>query len=153
MRNGRSTVKDFRLFDENARSWREFAKCRFAHFPSFFSVHVDTYAICTLCLQNGALYELMEPYMYFSIESLSGMQQPTYCKSLEGLFTVCFPHSTPSCHGYAYIGPNLFEYYLSETLCQVSNVLYLNLQLRTYHVRMFLNCWLLQSRRACYNLI
>ena len=29
----------------HARSWREFAKCRFAHFPSFFSVHVDTYAI------------------------------------------------------------------------------------------------------------
>ena len=27
----------------HARSWREFAKCRFAHFPSFFSVHVDTY--------------------------------------------------------------------------------------------------------------
>ena len=24
---------------------REFAKCRFTHFPSFFSVHVDTYAI------------------------------------------------------------------------------------------------------------
>ena len=29
----------------HARRWREFAKCRFAHFPSFFSVHVDTYAI------------------------------------------------------------------------------------------------------------
>ena len=28
----------------HARSWRKFAKCRFAHFPSFFSVHVDTYA-------------------------------------------------------------------------------------------------------------
>ena len=27
-----------------ARSWREFAKCCFAHFPSFFSVHVDIYA-------------------------------------------------------------------------------------------------------------
>ena len=27
----------------HARSWHEFAKCRFAHFPSFFSVHVDTY--------------------------------------------------------------------------------------------------------------
>ena len=27
----------------HARSWREFAKCCFAHFPSFFSVHVDTY--------------------------------------------------------------------------------------------------------------
>ena len=24
--------------------WREFAICRFMHFPSFFSVHVDTYA-------------------------------------------------------------------------------------------------------------
>ena len=30
----------------HARSWRELAKCRFAHFPSFFSVHVDTYAGC-----------------------------------------------------------------------------------------------------------
>ena len=30
----------------HARSWREFAKCRFAHFPSFFSIHVDTYGTC-----------------------------------------------------------------------------------------------------------
>ena len=29
----------------HARSWRKFAKCRLAHFPSFFSVHVDTYDI------------------------------------------------------------------------------------------------------------
>ena len=29
----------------HARSWREFAKCHFAHFPSFFSVHVDTYVM------------------------------------------------------------------------------------------------------------
>ena len=29
----------------HARSWCDFAKCRFAHFPSFFSVHVDTYAL------------------------------------------------------------------------------------------------------------
>ena len=28
--------------------WREFAKCRFTHFPSFFSVHVDTYGIVIL---------------------------------------------------------------------------------------------------------
>ena len=27
----------------HARSGREFAKCRFAHFPSFVSVHFDTY--------------------------------------------------------------------------------------------------------------
>ena len=27
--------------------WREFAKCRFTHFPSFFSVHVDTYVCGT----------------------------------------------------------------------------------------------------------
>ena len=33
----------------HARSWREFAKCRFAHFPSFFSVHVDTYVIFSTC--------------------------------------------------------------------------------------------------------
>ena len=31
----------------HARSWREFAKCCFAHFPSFFSVHVDTYVMPT----------------------------------------------------------------------------------------------------------
>ena len=29
----------------HAQSWREFAKFCFAHFPSFFSVHVDTYGI------------------------------------------------------------------------------------------------------------
>ena len=28
-----------------ARSWREFAKSRFTHFPSFFSVHVDSYEL------------------------------------------------------------------------------------------------------------
>ena len=32
-------------FCVHARSWRELAKCRFAHFPSFFPVHVDTYVI------------------------------------------------------------------------------------------------------------
>ena len=37
----------------HARSWREFAKCRFAHFPSFFSVHVDTYANRMSKLQKG----------------------------------------------------------------------------------------------------
>ena len=44
----------------HARSWREFAKCRFAHFPSFFSVHVDTYDrpccnISTTNTENGTL--------------------------------------------------------------------------------------------------
>ena len=29
----------------HTRSWREFAKCRFAHYPSFFSIHVDTYVL------------------------------------------------------------------------------------------------------------
>ena len=29
----------------HVRSWREFAKCCSAHFPSFFSVHVDTYDV------------------------------------------------------------------------------------------------------------
>ena len=33
--------------------WREFAKCRFTHFPSFFSVHVDTYAICAYLVSDG----------------------------------------------------------------------------------------------------
>ena len=27
----------------HVQCWREFAKCLFAHFPSFFSAHVDTY--------------------------------------------------------------------------------------------------------------
>ena len=38
----------FVLIFAHARSWREFATCRFAHFPSFFSVHVDTYAAVSL---------------------------------------------------------------------------------------------------------
>ena len=28
-----------------AQCWHEFAKCCFTHFPSFFSAHVDTYAM------------------------------------------------------------------------------------------------------------
>ena len=42
----------------HARSWRELAKCRFAHFPSFFSVHFDTYmlkATTAIPLQATAL--------------------------------------------------------------------------------------------------
>ena len=39
----------------HARSWREFAKCRFAHFPSFFSVHVDTYDIMQAVCRSSAL--------------------------------------------------------------------------------------------------
>ena len=38
----------------HARSWREFAKCRFAHFPSFFSVHVDTYDVISII--NDGIY-------------------------------------------------------------------------------------------------
>ena len=34
-----------RLSSRAPRSWREFAKCRFTHFPSIFSLQVDTYAI------------------------------------------------------------------------------------------------------------
>ena len=34
----------------HARSWREFAICRFAHFPSFVSVHVDTYGNVNIAL-------------------------------------------------------------------------------------------------------
>ena len=33
-----------------ARSWREFAKCRFTRFPSFFTVHVDTYGLLSTIL-------------------------------------------------------------------------------------------------------
>ena len=32
--------------------WRKFAKCRFTHFPSFFSVHVDTYVIISNCVRE-----------------------------------------------------------------------------------------------------
>ena len=38
-----------------ARNWREFAKCRFAHFPSFFSVHVDTYDMSVWWRHNLSL--------------------------------------------------------------------------------------------------
>ena len=31
-----------------ARSWREFAKSRFTHFPSILSVHVDSYVVSML---------------------------------------------------------------------------------------------------------
>ena len=33
-----------RLSSRAPQSWREFAKCRFTHFPSIVSVQVDTYA-------------------------------------------------------------------------------------------------------------
>ena len=36
-----------RLSSRAPRSWREFAKCRFTHFPSMFSLHFDTYVINT----------------------------------------------------------------------------------------------------------
>ena len=32
----------------HTRSWREFEKCRFAHYPSFFSIHVDTYVFLSI---------------------------------------------------------------------------------------------------------
>ena len=35
----------------HARCWREFAKCRFTHFPSLFSVHVDTYMCVCVCVR------------------------------------------------------------------------------------------------------
>ena len=38
--------------------WREFAKCRFTHFPSFFSVHVDTYDIIVIARQRGRVHSL-----------------------------------------------------------------------------------------------
>ena len=34
-----------RLSSRAQRSWREFAKCRFTHFPSICSLQVDTYAL------------------------------------------------------------------------------------------------------------
>ena len=40
----------------HTRSWREFAKCRFAHYPSFFSIHVYTYDIViTLAMMGMSL--------------------------------------------------------------------------------------------------
>ena len=35
-----------------ARSWREFAKSRFTHFPSILSVHVDSYVCMYVCMYN-----------------------------------------------------------------------------------------------------
>ncbi len=42
----------------HARSWREFAKCRFAHFPSFFSVHVDTYGVLVVTVDVNMFGDL-----------------------------------------------------------------------------------------------
>ena len=39
-----------------ARSWREFAKCRFTHFLSFFSVYVDAYPTLSIQSCPGYLY-------------------------------------------------------------------------------------------------
>ena len=50
----------------HARSWREFAKCRFAHFPSFFSVHVDTYDF-------NSIY-----YLFWAEVSMYHVHQITY---------------------------------------------------------------------------
>ena len=41
--------------------WREFAKCRFTHFPSFFSVHVDTYVIRSNFVKNDHSRDFPEP--------------------------------------------------------------------------------------------
>ena len=46
-----------------ARSWREFAKCRFTHFPSFFSVHVDTYAFNSVKSYPVVLFATSSPFV------------------------------------------------------------------------------------------
>ena len=39
--------------------WHEFAKCRFAHFPSIFSAHVDTYENpWVILLTSGLLFDI-----------------------------------------------------------------------------------------------
>ena len=38
--------------------WREFAKCRCTHFPSLFSVHVDTYDYCNSLLLEIPLAQI-----------------------------------------------------------------------------------------------
>ena len=40
-----------------ARSWREFAKSRFTHFPSILSVHVDSYDIWISFPYYSVLFE------------------------------------------------------------------------------------------------
>ena len=44
-----------RLSSRAPRSWREFAKCRFTHFPSIFSLQVDTYVIKFLHVAPSAI--------------------------------------------------------------------------------------------------
>ena len=41
-----------RLSSRAPRSWREFAKCRFTHFPSIFSLQVDTYGLRLKSMSN-----------------------------------------------------------------------------------------------------
>ena len=46
-----------------ARSWREFAKSRFTHFPSILSVHVDSYASHLTRRLSGGSNEWQRSYL------------------------------------------------------------------------------------------
>ena len=51
--------------------WREFAKCRFTHFPSFFSVHVDTYGLVRFLFNISRCSEL--PILSYSFLQSGGV--------------------------------------------------------------------------------
>ena len=42
--------------------WRDFAKCRFVHFPSILSAHVDTYGL----VYSGLSYFARSPSLFVS---------------------------------------------------------------------------------------
>ena len=70
----------------HAQSWREFAKCRFAHFPSFLSVHVDTYAISSKngdfhrkCLQFECSASLVNKWIWLCASVHASMDARVQC--------------------------------------------------------------------------
>ena len=48
--------------------WHEFSKCHFTHFPSFFSVHVDTYGINSTCMFFFSMYTFIILTMHLCAE-------------------------------------------------------------------------------------
>ena len=77
----------------HTRSWREFAKCRFAHYPSFFSIHVDTYVYGLLKIIIGHRFLTKIRYPVKSATSLVGdiqlVADLTYIQNLVPLDVAC----------------------------------------------------------------
>ena len=63
-----------------ARSWREFAKSRFTHFPSILSVHVDSYAIFAICIKFG--------HTFFAFAQIIMLYIGIFCSRITFLETV-----------------------------------------------------------------